>query len=136
MATHVHAPTPAPTPFLLEHAHADHEVAALRQAVAAKDAAATLTCLAALERALLQHFDAEETEMFGDYAAIDPVDVRRLNQEHAQLRNLLRAGHASAERGAFGVEQLHAIGIALTLHHAHEETGIYRWARENEKTAR
>jgi Hemerythrin HHE cation binding domain len=118
------------SPLLMEHTHADHEMAALKSAVQAADKPVIRACIGALQRALLQHFDAEEREFFVFYRQREAGEVHRLEEEHAHIRDLLRSAAERAALGTFGPQDLHALKVALTLHEAHEELGIYRWANE------
>ena len=114
--------------LLFQHAQADREIEALERAVRGPggDVPAAFD---ALEQSLLSHFEAEEGQLFPAYEQAVPADALTLREQHAEFRSRLAEAHKRVERGQFDARQLRDLHNALTLHHAHEETGLYRWAR-------
>jgi hypothetical protein len=126
--------TSAESKLLIQHAHADREVRALSLAVEHRDSQAVRAAFNALEMELLKHFADEERVLFPRYAPAAPEDVATLVAEHARFRDLLHTAHGLVEQGLFDKASLRELTILLNLHHAHEETGVYRWARANAGT--
>ena len=115
------------TDLLIEHAHADREIEALTRAVSGIGDLKRAFIVFEIE--LLRHFASEERELLIAYEREEPQDAVVILGQHEAFRTLLRKMHLKVDQGAFGIDDLREIRIALTLHHAHEETGLYPWAR-------
>jgi hypothetical protein len=127
-------PEPAYPTFLLEHARVDRAFETLSRAVRGGGTAAD--AFDALEGALLRHFEAEEQQLFADYGREMPDDAAALRDQHDELRARLAAARDLVHTGAFEERHLRELRTALSLHHAHEETGLYRWARSPRRLLR
>jgi hypothetical protein len=97
-------------------------VATTRHAFTVRD------CFLDLERAVLDHIDAEAEEILPIYGQVDPQDAARIRHEHAQLRSVvvaianemgLRPIHVSAIRGLADLLRMQA----------QDEAPMYEWAR-------
>ena len=115
------------TDLLLEHAHADREIESLSRAV--RGTGNISHAFKAFEIVILRHFATEERELFVAYEREEPEDAAVLRAQHESFRALLRKARALVDNGSFGAEQLRELQIAVALHHAHEETGLYAWVR-------
>lgn len=119
--------------LLSEHATSDHRAAALLEAARAKDHDRLKREWSAFESLLVRHMAREELEVLPGYAAEQPDDAREIVDQHTSIRVELRqvrdkvdAGQASAQ------DVLHAVN-AFRMHHAHEETSLYRWIAQHAK---
>ena len=115
------------TDLLIEHAHADREIEALARAV--NGTGDLKRAFVVFEIEILRHFASEERELLIAYEREEPQDAVAILGEHEAFRTLLRKMHLKVDEGKFGIAELRELRIALTLHHAHEETGLYPWAR-------
>ena len=115
------------TDLLIEHAHADREIEALTRAVNGTGDLKRAFIIFEIE--ILRHFASEERELLIAYEREDPEDAVVILGQHESFRTLLRNMHTKVDHGKFGAADLHEIRIALALHHAHEETRLYPWAR-------
>lgn len=115
------------TDLLIEHAHADREVEALARAV--NGTGELKRAFVIFEIEILRHFASEERELLIAYEREHPEDAVLILGEHEAFRTLLRMMHLTVDQGKFGIDELRELRIALSLHHAHEETGLYPWAR-------
>lgn len=115
------------TDLLIEHAHADREIEALTRAV--NGTGDLKRAFVVFEIEILRHFASEERELLIAYEREEPEDAVVILGQHEAFRNLLRKMHLLVDEKKFGLAELRELRIALTLHHAHEETGLYPWAR-------
>ncbi|HVY48765.1 MAG TPA: hypothetical protein VHB21_22910, partial [Minicystis sp.] len=65
------------------------------------------------------------------YALEYPADAAAIAAQHAALQATLAAMRTLAEVGAFDAGALRKLRLRLHLHHAHEESGLYRWLARN-----
>ncbi len=120
-------PPPAHS-LLVQHAHADREIEALERAV--RGVGDVKSCFDAFESEILRHFETEERQLFPAYERESPEDAAELRGQHAHFRSLLAEARGFVDRNVLVLAHVRRLRIALSLHHAHEETGLYRWARQ------
>ena len=119
-----------PTPDLLvDHAHADHAMRALFEAYRLRDLQAAVLQLDLFESDLLAHLQREEEMLLPRYHEVQPEDAAAIVVAHRGLRLRLSRLRRELAAGRLELTSLRKLAIDLTLHHAHVETGLYRWAR-------
>jgi Hemerythrin HHE cation binding domain len=82
-----------------------------------------------LERAVLEHLQAEEAVILPAFAAHDPDGARAIRDEHGAIRELLFRISVGLELHAVRVEQLEQLIETLHAHAAREDALVYPWAQ-------
>lgn len=124
---------PALQPLSRDHHHALVQALRLREAAAAApgqrlDAAREFLSFAA--RDLDGHFADEERVLEGPGRRVDPQGWRRLDEEHAQLRELVERLRADAGSGAVEPALLSEAGALLHDHVRFEERALFERLQE------
>jgi hypothetical protein len=83
----------------------------------------------ALERAVLEHLEAEESVILPDYAAHDPEAASAIRDEHAAIRKLLFRIGVEVELHVVRLETLQRLIDTLHAHAAREDVSMYPWAQ-------
>jgi iron-sulfur cluster repair protein YtfE (RIC family) len=83
------------------------------------------------EHAILEHLAAEEELVLPSYAEAAPEDARRLQNDHAALRERLYEVGVAVELHAVRAQTLSALVDQLRIHAAREEEALYPWAQEH-----
>lgn len=113
--------------LLVEHADADHHATALLAAARSGDKESLRARWLDFEGQLVLHMSHEEIEVLPAYAKEEPTDAGEIVDQHTDVRIELKAVRNKVTSGVASTDDiLHAIN-AFRIHHAHEETTLYRW---------
>ena len=112
---------------LVEHAGIDRVMRELVEAIdrpGSPDVAPLLDVLAVRLRAHLAREDID----IARFASVDAEDAKLLLSNHADIRTSVERLVARATTGSLSRDDIHHLKLMVSLHEAHEETGLYRWA--------
>lgn len=99
-------------------------------ACAHEDCSRSLTAqYRAFEQAVLEHLEAEETELLPAYAAHAPEEAAAIRGEHAAIRTLLLQVGVEVELHLVRLETLRSLIDTLHAHAAREDAAMYPWAQ-------
>jgi hypothetical protein len=115
-----------------EH-HVELEAACedLRSCVRADDARGLITRFRSFEHAVLAHLQAEEVEVLPAYARAACADAAAIRAAHEEVRRQLFRIGIEVELHCARAESLERLVDTLRSHAAHEDRGMYPWAREH-----
>lgn len=84
-----------------------------------------------LEAELLDHIAAEEEIILPSYAAHAPADAKRIQDDHARLREFVTPTGVDVELHQIRAARLRRLVEALEAHAAFEDATMYPWAQRN-----
>jgi hypothetical protein len=116
--------------LLADHHRAIEEACDALLACAYEDCSRSLTeQYRVLERAVLEHLEAEDTAILPTYAVDAPDEARTIGEEHAAIRQLLFHLGVEVELHLVRLESLRSLIATLHAHAAREELTMYPWAQ-------
>lgn len=127
--TDARLPQNGPRLLLAEH-HREIEDAcrALLARTYADDPRALIAEYRGFERAMLEHFAAEEEEILPGYAEHASQDARVVRDDHARLRQLLFRLGVDVELHVIRLASVTELLDQLHAHAAREDAAMYPWA--------
>lgn len=102
---------------------------ALRASARAQHPPALIDRYLVLERAVLEHLEAEEAVLLPGYAAYAPEDACSIHEEHAEIRRLLLEIAVEVGLEVVRFDTLEGLIDRLQAHAAHEGAAMYPWAQ-------
>ena len=114
--------------FAEHHKELEATCRALERVAATRHALAVRDCFVDLERAVIDHLDAEAEHILPIYDQVNPQDTARIRHEHAQLRSIVVALGIEMELRPIHVAALRGLGDLIRMQ-AQDEAAMYEWAR-------
>ena len=114
--------------FAEHHRELEATVRALERVAQTRHALALRDCYLDLERAVLDHIDAEADSVLSIYDQANPQDAARIRHQHGQLRNVVVAIGMELERRPIHIAALRGLGDLLRMQ-AQDASAMYEWAR-------
>jgi len=102
---------------------------ALRASARAGHPPALIDRYQVLERAVLEHLEAEEAVLLPGYTAHAPEDARAIREDHAEIRKLLLEIGAEVGLAVVRFDTLEDLIDRMQAHAAREGASMYSWAQ-------
>ena len=119
-----------PHVLLAEHHRATEQACtALLARTYTDDRLELIAAYRSFERALLEHFAAEEELILPTYAEHDPKDAQAIRDDHAAIRQALNRLGIEVELHLVRAHSVNELVDALRVHAAREDAAMYPWAQ-------